>query len=180
MTEEIKEVAGGPVQVALEMTGGPTFHSIVAALAPRGRLAVYGYASGQTTDVSTKVLMERSITVSGFWLPSLYSDRNALPTSMNALFDAVRAGSLRPVLGQVYPLNEAGAAHAALAARTHTGKLCLDTAGWFRSQSYPLPSVGTRVRRPRSITRDEPPQTSRLVISRELRRYLARARLGDR
>ena len=48
---------------------------------------------------------------------------------MNALFDAVRAGSLRPVLGQVYPLTEAGAAHAALAARAHTGKLCLDTAG---------------------------------------------------
>ncbi|MBC9729680.1 zinc-binding dehydrogenase [Streptomyces sp. TRM68367] len=129
LTEEIKEAAGGPVQVALEMTGGPTFHSIVAALAPRGRLAVYGYASGQTTDVSTKVLMERSIAVIGFWLPSLYSDRSALPTSMNALFDAVRGGSLRPVLGQVYPLSEAGAAHAALAARTHTGKLCLDTVG---------------------------------------------------
>ncbi|GAB2883485.1 zinc-binding dehydrogenase [Streptomyces deserti] len=129
LTEEIKEAAGGPVQVALEMTGGPTFHSIVAALAPRGRLAVYGYASGEMTDVSTRVLMERSITVSGFWLPSLYSDRNALPTSMNALFDAVRAGSLRPVLGQVYPLSEASAAHAALAARTHTGKLSLDTAG---------------------------------------------------
>lgn len=31
-----------------------------------------------------------------------------------------------------------------------------------------------------SITRNEPPQTSRLVISGELRRYLARARLGDR
>ncbi|MEW2402009.1 zinc-binding dehydrogenase [Streptomyces sp. NPDC046862] len=129
LTEEIKEVAGGAVQVALEMTGGTTFDSIVAALAPRGRLAVYGYASGETTDVSTKVLMERSITVSGFWLPLLYGDRNALPTSMNALFDAVRTGSLRPVLGQVYPLSEAGAAHAALAARTHTGKLCLDTAG---------------------------------------------------
>ncbi len=128
LAEEIKEAAGGPVQVALEMTGGSTFHSTVAALADRGRLAVYGYASGELTEVSTKVLMERSITVSGFWLPSLYSDRNALPTSMNALFEAVRAGSLRPVLGQVYPLSEASAAHAALAARAHTGKLCLDTA----------------------------------------------------
>ncbi|MEH0579596.1 zinc-binding dehydrogenase [Streptomyces sp. B21-108] len=129
LTEEIKEAAGGPVQVALEMTGGPTFHSIIAALAPNGRLAVYGYASGQTTEVSTKVLMEQSITVSGFWLPTLFRDLKALPASMNALFDAVRAGSLRPVLGQVYPMSKAAAAHAALAARAHTGKLCLDTAG---------------------------------------------------
>ncbi|MGW0572959.1 quinone oxidoreductase family protein [Streptomyces tauricus] len=129
LTEEIKEAAGGPVEAALEMTGGQTFHSIVAALAPRGRLAVYGYASGQTTEVSTKLLMERSITVTGFWLPSLYSDRTALPASMEALFDAVRTGSLRPVLGQVHPLSDAGVAHAALASRTHVGKLCLDTAG---------------------------------------------------
>lgn len=127
LTEEIKAAAGGPVQVALEMTGGQTFHAVLSALAPRGRLAVYGYASGQTTDVSTKVLMEQSITVAGFWLPHLYSDRNALRTSMEALFGAVQSGALRPVLGQVYPLGEAAAAHAALAARTHIGKLALDT-----------------------------------------------------
>ncbi|HEY8981591.1 MAG TPA: zinc-binding dehydrogenase [Streptomyces sp.] len=129
LTDEIKEAAGGPVHAALEMTGGTTLHATVAALADRGHLAVYGYASGQITDVPTRTLLQRSITVSGFWLPSLYSDRHALPTSMTALFDAVRAGSLRPVIGQVYPLNEARAAHDALAARTSTGKLSLDTAG---------------------------------------------------
>ncbi|MGW7521822.1 quinone oxidoreductase family protein, partial [Streptomyces sp. NPDC054796] len=129
LAEDIKEAAGGPVQVALEMTGGPTFHSVIAALAPHGRLAVYGYASGRAADVSTKVLMEQSITVSGFWLPTLFRDPKALPASMNALFDAVRAGLLRPILGHVYPMSETPAAHAALAARTHTGKLLLDTAG---------------------------------------------------
>ncbi|WP_416974637.1 quinone oxidoreductase family protein [Streptomyces sp. 4F14] len=129
LTEDITKAAGGQVQAALEMTGGATFHSVLDAVANRGRLAVYGYASGETAEVPTKVLMERSITVAGFWLPSLFSDRQALRTSMNALFGAVHEGSLHPVLGQVYPLNEASAAHANLAARTHTGKLSLDTAG---------------------------------------------------
>ncbi|MEV5338373.1 zinc-binding dehydrogenase [Streptomyces sp. NPDC052676] len=126
LAAEITEAAGGPVQVALEMTGGSTFKALVSALAPRGRLVVYGYASGQISDISTRMLMERSITVAGFWLPHLYSDRSALSTSMSALFAAVRAGSLRPVLGPVYPLGEAAVAHTTLIARSHVGKLCLD------------------------------------------------------
>ncbi len=66
------------------------------------------------------------MTVSGFWLPHLYADRDALPTSMEALFQAVRDGDLKPVVGGVYPLGEASTAHSRLAARDHVGKLALD------------------------------------------------------
>jgi NADPH2:quinone reductase len=128
LTDEILDAAGGPVQVALEMTGGRVLRATLAALAPRGRLALYGYASGDPADLSPRLLMEKSITVSGFWLPHLYSDRSALPTSMEKLFDAVRTGALKPVIGRVYPLADASVAHTALAARTHTGKLSLDPA----------------------------------------------------
>lgn len=127
LTDRIIEAAGGPVQVALEMTGGPVFQATLAALAPRGRLVVYGYASGDTAAATTHALMEKSLTVSGFWLPHLYSDRDALPTSMKALFQAVRDGDLTPVVGDIYPLSEASTAHSRLAARDHIGKLALDT-----------------------------------------------------
>ncbi|MFD0168893.1 zinc-binding alcohol dehydrogenase family protein [Streptomyces decoyicus] len=128
LTERILEAAGGPVEAALEMTGGVTFEQTLAAVAPRGRLAVYGYAGGELASVPTRTLMERSITVSGFWLPQLYADRTALPTSMRALFDAVADGTLEPLTGAVYPLGEAARAHHDLAARTQAGKLALDAA----------------------------------------------------
>ncbi|MFH8569780.1 zinc-binding alcohol dehydrogenase family protein [Streptomyces sp. NPDC017993] len=128
LTERILEAAGGPVQAALEMTGGATFARTLAAVAPRGRLAVYGFAGGELANVPTRDLMERSLTVSGFWLPQLYGDRNALPTSMRALFDAVADGSLKPLTGATYALGEAARAHHDLAARTSTGKLALDVA----------------------------------------------------
>ncbi|MFI1159739.1 zinc-binding alcohol dehydrogenase family protein [Streptomyces sioyaensis] len=128
LTERILDAAGGPVAAALEMTGGVTFERTLAAVAPRGRLAVYGFAGGDLASVPTRDLMERSITVSGFWLPQLYADRTALPTSMQALFDAVVAGSLRPLTGAVYGLGDAAQAHRDLAARTPTGKLALDVA----------------------------------------------------
>ncbi|MGW7295373.1 quinone oxidoreductase family protein [Streptomyces xiamenensis] len=126
LTGAILEAAGGPVQVALEMTGGPQLPAVLAALAPRGRLAVYGFASGQQGNLPLRLLMEKSITVSGFWLPSLYGDRTALPTSMEKLFNAVRTGDLRTITGGVYPLAEAAVAHTTLATRTHSGKLSLD------------------------------------------------------
>lgn len=128
LTERILDAAGGPVAAALEMTGGVTFERTLAAVAPRGRLAVYGFAGGELASVPTRELMERSITVSGFWLPQLYADRTALPTSMRALFDAVADGSLTPLTGAVYGLGEAARAHRELAARTPTGKLALEVA----------------------------------------------------
>ena len=123
LTERILEAAGGPVSAALEMTGGATFTRTLAAVAPRGRLAVYGYAGGELATVPTRDLMERSLTVSGFWLPQLYGDRTALPTSMRALFAAVADGSLTPQTGAVRPLGEAARVHRDLGARTGTGKL---------------------------------------------------------
>ncbi|MFJ5800236.1 quinone oxidoreductase family protein [Streptomyces decoyicus] len=128
LTERILEAAGGPVEAALEMTGGVTFEQTLAAVAPRGRLAVYGFAGGELASVPTRTLMERSITVSGFWLPQLYADRTALPTSMRALFEAVADGTLKPLTGAVYPLGEAARAHHDLTARTQAGKLALDAA----------------------------------------------------
>ncbi|MFJ9418455.1 zinc-binding alcohol dehydrogenase family protein [Streptomyces sp. NPDC101227] len=128
LTERIVSAAGGPVQAALEMTGGATFARTLAAVAPRGRMAVYGFAGGELASVPTRDLMERSLTLSGFWLPQLYADRTALPTSMRALFDAVADGRLKPLLGATYALGDAARAHHDLAARTPTGKLTLDVA----------------------------------------------------
>ncbi|WP_116209300.1 quinone oxidoreductase family protein [Streptomyces olivoreticuli] len=127
LTERIVEAAGGPVHAAMEMTGGRTFDATLAAVAPRGRLAVFGYASGDIATVTTRALMERSITVAGFWLPHLYTDRSALPDSVEALFAAVRSGALKPLPGTTYPLQEAARAHQNLASRTQTGKISLDT-----------------------------------------------------
>lgn len=129
LTDRIKEAAGGPVSAALEMSGGDVLQQTLAALAPRGRLACFGFASGQLSDdPSLRYLLENSITVSGFWLPHLYADRKRpLDFSMKALFAAVANGSLKTVDGGTYPLAEAAQAHRDLADRRTTGKLSLHT-----------------------------------------------------
>lgn len=129
LAERIKEAAGGPVHAALEMTGGSTLHQTVAALAPRGRLAVYGFASGELTDISVHTLLQNSITMAGFWLPHLYAAERGtlLARSIKGLFAAVINGSLKVIEGGTYPLADAADAHRSLASRSVTGKISLDT-----------------------------------------------------
>ncbi|MFC8008477.1 zinc-binding alcohol dehydrogenase family protein [Streptomyces olivaceus] len=126
LTTAVTDAAGGPVTAVLEMSGGRVHDQLLAALAPRGRMAVYGYAGeAAPAAASGRLLLERSLTVSGFWLPSLYPVRGALQTSMNVLFKAVAAGTLRTLTTHTWPLAQAADAHRALESRTVEGKAIL-------------------------------------------------------
>jgi NADPH2:quinone reductase len=118
--------AGRPVDVVLEMTGGATFDASLAALAPFGRLVTYGMASRvPPTPVDPAELMGRSRAVIGFWLVHCAMRPGMLAGPMAEMFEMVRAGTLRPVVGGTYPLAEARRAHEDLRARRSTGKLVL-------------------------------------------------------
>ena len=118
---------GHGVDVVLEMTGGVVFDGSLAALAPLGRLAVYGLASRTApAPVSPVSLMASSRTVAGFWLPHAVRRPGGLSSAMDELFSLVRAGRLRAVLGGTFPLADARRAHEDLVSRRTTGKLVLE------------------------------------------------------
>jgi NADPH:quinone reductase len=124
----ILEANGGkPVDVVLEMAGGKAFAASYAALAPFGRLVVYGIASREPNEVSSGDLLQKSKGVIGFWLVHLIGARQDLVAEgIGELFGAVAAGDLEVVIGEVYPLSEAGRAHEDMQARRTQGKLLLD------------------------------------------------------
>jgi NADPH:quinone reductase len=123
----IQEAAGGKVDVVLEMVGGRTFDQSLAALAPFGRLAVFGQASREPpTPVEPGALMARSRGVIGFWLVHcLLRPQEMLAEPVAELLDMVARGELRPIVGGTYPLEEARRAHEDMRARRTTGKLVL-------------------------------------------------------
>jgi NADPH2:quinone reductase len=127
MTQALIEANGGkPVDIVLEMTGGPVFDQSLAALAPFGRLAVFGMA-GRTPPkpVHPAVLMAHSTAVIGFWLVHIVQKPALLAEAVNDLLAMIADGSLRPVVGGTYPLEDAPTAHRALLDRSSTGKLIL-------------------------------------------------------
>jgi NADPH2:quinone reductase len=118
---------GAPADIVLEMTGGKVFDGSLAALAPFGRLATYGAASGTPpTPVQPVNLMHGSRTVAGFWLVDALRLPGGLRTAMEELLSLTASGRLQPVLGGRYALEDAAVAHQDLAARRTTGKLVLD------------------------------------------------------
>jgi NADPH2:quinone reductase len=118
---------GRPVDVVLEMTGGPVFDQSLEALAPLGRLAVFGMAGRvPPTAVDPARLMARSTAVIGFWLMHVVQRPYLLAEAVTELMQLIADGSLLPVVGETYPLERAADAHRALLDRSSVGKLVLD------------------------------------------------------
>ena len=118
---------GKKVDVVLEMVGGATLDSSLAALAPFGRLATFGMASRQPSEpITSGELMSRSRGVIGFWLAHCFSRPEMLQPQLAELLAMVEAGTLKPVAGGTYPLSEARRAHEDLLSRVSQGKLILD------------------------------------------------------
>ena len=115
-----------PVDVVLEMAGGPVFDASLAALGPFGRLVTYGIASGESNTVRSGDLMRSSRAVVGFWLMHCIGRPTMLDEALADLFERLARGELRVVTGPAYPLGEAAQAQSDLAARRTTGKVTLD------------------------------------------------------
>ena len=123
----IREANGGErVDAVLHMSGGEAFDAELGALAPLGRMVVFGIASREQREVSTAALLRGSKAVIGFWLMHLVARRELVAPMVGELLGAVAGGDLEVTVGEVYPLSEAARAHEDLIGRRTTGKLLLD------------------------------------------------------
>lgn len=124
LTERVREITGGNgADVILEPVGGEIYARSEAALAPFGRLALFGRASGEQAEVDTSRLMRRNAAVIGFWLATIPGHMTV--EGMQALGAWLAEGKLRIILGGVYPLEEAARAQEDLEGRRTHGKLAL-------------------------------------------------------
>ena len=117
---------GAPVDVVFELAGGEVFEQSYNALAPLGRLVVYGIASREQNEVRTGKLMRTNRQVIGFWIQPLLERPELVGPPLQDLFDRIARGELRVVVGPTYPLSQAAEAQRALAERRTSGKLFLD------------------------------------------------------
>lgn len=128
LTAAIVEANGGQqVDVVLEMSGGRAFDSSLEALAPFGRLVVFGIASREPNALNSGALLQASRAVIGFWLVHLIAlKRDLTIEGIGELLGAVASGELEIVIGEVYPLTEVARAHEDIQSRRTQGKLLLD------------------------------------------------------
>lgn len=127
LADRIRSAAGGePVDVVLDPVGGRVLENSLAALAPRGRVATYGNASGVAAGVDPRSLIVGTRALSGFWLMDFTGDRAATEANLARLFDMLRAGRLFAPRTRVRPLAEAAEAIGAATRREARSRVLLD------------------------------------------------------
>jgi NADPH2:quinone reductase len=124
--DAIKEVTQGEgVDAVFEMLGGEHVAKSVKCVRDFGRVIVYGAATGQTPQLDTRVLYAKGASVHGLWLSYLSANRPLMETAWKQLSEWLAEGKLNPVIGKVYPLEQAREAYTLLQEGKNYGKIVL-------------------------------------------------------
>ncbi|MBI3474304.1 MAG: NADPH:quinone oxidoreductase family protein [Acidobacteria bacterium] len=122
----IKDLTHGEgVDAVFEMLGGEHVAKGAKCLRDFGRIIVYGAATGQPPVLDTRILYTKGASVHGLWLSYLSRNTALMGTAWQQLSQWLQQGKLHPVIGQVFPLQEARAAYTLIQAGQNYGKIVL-------------------------------------------------------
>lgn len=123
----VRELTGGRgVDVSFDGVGQASWDASLASLRPRGLLVSYGNAGGPVTGVALGVLAAKgSLFVTRPTLFDYYRDLAERAAGVERLWAMLRAGAIRPEIGQIFPLDRAADAHRALEAGETRGSTLL-------------------------------------------------------
>lgn len=124
--ERAREALGGAgADVVLDGVGGELGAAAFPLTADGGRFSAHGAPSGGFTVVDAEEAGRRGVSL--FGIGDVQFEATDLRRLTAYALEEAAAGRLRPVVGEVFPLEEAGAAHAAVEGRGVVGKVVLKT-----------------------------------------------------
>jgi len=128
----LRDGVGGPVDLIVDLIGGPALAEHLGILAPKGRLVILGLMGGRRGEIELDQLLHRRLEIIGSVMRSRGADeRAALAGELNArllpLFEP-NGGSpvLRPVVDKVYPMERIAEAQGVMERNENFGKLVLE------------------------------------------------------
>lgn len=119
--------AEGGVDVVLDMVGGDYTAKNLDALKTGGRIVFIASLGGGQLDVPIFRIMQKRAVITGSTLRPRDADEKARLTAEieRIVWPWIAAGKIKAQVDKVFPLAEAGAAHAHLEAGAHVGKVIL-------------------------------------------------------
>jgi NADPH:quinone reductase len=128
----VLEITGGAmVPYALDCVGGPGVVDVINALAPQGRLLVYGTLSGDAVPLDPRLLIGGQRAIEGFWLSDWVKKQGVL--GMLGLFRQIitlmRAGVLTTPVAAMFTLDQLPQAIERVEQTARGGKILLKLGG---------------------------------------------------
>ena len=122
----IKDLTHGEgVDAVFEMLGGEHTAKSVRCLRDLGRVIVYGSATGQKSELDTRVLYAKGASVHGLWLTYLSAKQELMNNAWKQLSRWTAEGHLHPVIGQVFAMERAAEAYRLLSEGKNFGKVVM-------------------------------------------------------
>jgi NADPH:quinone reductase len=124
---EVKRLtAGRGVQVIYDSVGKSTFLPGLDALTPRGMMVLFGASSGPPAPIDPQILNQKgSLFLTRPSLGAYIATRDELLHRSGEIFNWIRSGHLKVLIGAEFRLDQAAAAQQALEGRKTSGKVLL-------------------------------------------------------
>lgn len=118
---------GDGVHGVLDLVGGPFLDGDVRVLRQRGRILLVGLVAGGSCELDLRRVLQKRATITGTVLRSRgHEEKVAVARAFERdVVPLLASGSVRPVVDQVLPLDEAASAHALLEENRNFGKVVL-------------------------------------------------------
>ncbi|KAM0276940.1 hypothetical protein ACHAQH_006225 [Verticillium albo-atrum] len=126
LVDEVKKITGGHgVDVVFDGVGKTTFDGDVEMAARKGRLVIFGNASGAVDPVNILRLGGKNLKLMRPVVNNYVTEREELEKYGAELFEMLTSGKVEVPVYKTYALADAAQAHIDLESRTTTGKLLL-------------------------------------------------------
>ena len=125
--DEAKELSGGGVDIVIDPVGGDRFTDSLRALQEGGRLVVVGFTGGSIPEVKVNRLLLNNVSVVGAgWGAFVMKKPDVIRAHGDEIARLIEQGSVRPLIGQRFPLDQAADALKLLDSRQALAKVVLD------------------------------------------------------
>lgn len=128
-----RDTVGEPVNLVLDVLGGPSFTDNLAVLAPRGRLIMLGFLAGSGTEADLGPILRKRLEIIGTVMRTRGLDERIplvreFAERMLPLFEPrpEQGAPLRPVLERTYPMAQLADAHRVMEGNATFGKIVVE------------------------------------------------------
>jgi putative PIG3 family NAD(P)H quinone oxidoreductase len=123
----MEATSGRGVDVVLDIVAGDYLQRDIECLALDGRLVLIGQLGGGTSEIRTRPILQRRLTITGSTLRArAVHEKGAIAKAVHEhVWPLIESGAVRPVVHATFPLAAAAEAHRVMEASSHIGKLVL-------------------------------------------------------
>lgn len=108
----------GGFDIIIDSAGGNQFSKLIELALPGGRIVNFGRTAGNITEISTRLLYWKQISIHGTTMGT--------ENEFSAMLDFLKSESIKPVMDKTFPLSQINEAFIRMETGYHFGKIILE------------------------------------------------------